>query len=107
MIDAAHIDTALLPHLATTARIADLAGGDYEPGADRQLLHVNVRARATDVTAIAELLAQVESGELPIEVAAQFAMADVRAAHDRFDRGGVRGRIVLTLSEGEAFPEID
>lgn len=56
---------------------------------------VNVRQRATDHAAIAQIGRQIASGVLSMRVAAVFPASEAAAAHHRLDAGGLRGRLIL------------
>jgi NADPH:quinone reductase-like Zn-dependent oxidoreductase len=48
-----------------------------------------------DGARLSELVALVDSGDLPLRVAGVYTFADAAAAHDRLARGGVRGGVVI------------
>lgn len=48
-----------------------------------------------DGPALAELVRLVDAGELRLRVAAHYPIGDVRAAHRRFEAGGLLGKVVL------------
>lgn len=58
-------------------------------------LFVNVREHVTDHAAMVSLGQQASRGLLPMRVAAMFPAAEAAAAHRRFAKGGLRGRLVL------------
>lgn len=96
VVDAACIQPQILSAVRDGGTIINL-----RPEEDRTLERhirtkfVNVRTRATDHEAIAQLCAQVASGLLPLRVAAIFPASEASAAHRKRDEGGLRGRIVL------------
>lgn len=58
-----------------------------------------IRALALDVlpdgSRLSDLVQLVESGDIPLRVAAVYSFAEAPAAHDRLAQGGVRGAIVI------------
>jgi NADPH:quinone reductase-like Zn-dependent oxidoreductase len=63
---------------------------------DRPDLRVETRLVHTDPPALAELAALVAEGELKTRVAGTLDLAEAAEAHRLVERGGVRGKIVLT-----------
>lgn len=59
---------------------------------------VYVQEVFADGARLAELAAMVDAGLLTLRVAARYPLAEARAAHARFAAGGLRGRVVLTMS---------
>ena len=47
---------------------------------------------------LGEVAALIDAGKVKVTVAQTFAIDDIRAAHERLENGGVRGKIVLTLA---------
>jgi NADPH:quinone reductase-like Zn-dependent oxidoreductase len=45
---------------------------------------------------LAELIALAEQGKLTLRVAQTYPLQEVALAHARLEKGGVRGRLVLT-----------
>ena len=46
---------------------------------------------------LAELVRLVDAGQLRLRVAATYPVEQVRAAHERFEGGGLLGKIVLSF----------
>jgi len=59
---------------------------------------VNVRERAKDTRAIAEITRKVAAGKLSTRVAAVYKPEDAAAAHRKMAEKGLRGRVVLDFS---------
>lgn len=51
---------------------------------------------APDGAQLAELARLAETGDLTLRVAQTYAFADAPAAHERLEKGGIRGRLILT-----------
>ncbi|MCX5537371.1 NADP-dependent oxidoreductase [Streptomyces sp. NBC_00006] len=89
------LDTAGLDASAALA-----AGGRYVSISDEPLPDVPgarksyVQESAADLAWIAKL---VDSEELRLRIAARYPVADIRAAHERFEAGGVLGKILVTF----------
>jgi zinc-binding alcohol dehydrogenase family protein len=58
----------------------------------------------TDGPRLVELAALVDAGQLTPRVAVTLPLEQVAAAHQRVAAGGLRGRIVLTLDDGDLGP---
>jgi len=58
---------------------------------------MNIRERVTDHEAISQIGQQVESGLLPLRVAGVYPASEAITAHNRFDEGGLRGRLILNF----------
>ncbi|MEV6769529.1 NADP-dependent oxidoreductase [Nocardia sp. NPDC051030] len=92
------IDAALLgPSLITVVR----DGGRFiallppvAPESERDIT-VSTVQQAPDGRRLAELVELVEAGRLTLRVAETYPLAEAAAAHARFEKGGVRGRLVL------------
>lgn len=97
-IDAAVLGEQGLPAVRDGGRVV-IMRGDVPVRTERgiEVLHVNVRQRARDHAAIVQLRELVDSGELALRVARRYPMNEAVEAHRVFDRGGLRGRIVLEL----------
>jgi NADPH:quinone reductase len=96
-VDAA-IDAAAI---GIRAHEAVRAGGAFvvvvagaAPPALRATRVVNQWIRA-DGTRLAALARLVEAGRLTLEVAGSYPLAEAAAAHERFAKGGLRGRLVI------------
>ncbi|MGI5269158.1 NADP-dependent oxidoreductase [Nonomuraea sp. CA-218870] len=85
-----------------TGAVAD--GGRYasiatQAGPVPDLSHRRVRTTVNQVRedgrGLAELAAAVDGGRLKIRVEAQYALQDIKAAHEHFRRGSLNGKIVL------------
>jgi NADPH:quinone reductase-like Zn-dependent oxidoreductase len=96
VVDAAGLGRQIVPAVRDGGTLITLRSGG-EDGFDRGIkaVFVNVRERVTDHAALIRLGEQVASGLLPLRVAAILPVAEAVAAHRRFDKGGLRGRIVL------------
>jgi NADPH:quinone reductase-like Zn-dependent oxidoreductase len=46
---------------------------------------------------LADLVTLIDQGKLRLRVADRYPMEQVRAAHERFEAGGLLGKIVLTF----------
>ncbi|MFB9469242.1 NADP-dependent oxidoreductase [Nonomuraea salmonea] len=85
-----------------TDAVAD--GGRYasiatQAGPVPDLSHRRVRTTVNQVRedgrGLAELAAAVDGGRLKIRVDAQYAMQNVKAAHEHFQRGSLKGKVAL------------
>lgn len=96
VVDAACLGRQVAPAVRDGGLIITLRPGNIE-GLARgvQSVFVNVRTRVTDHAAIHRLGEQVSSGLLALRVAATFPATQAEEAHRLFDRGGLRGRVVL------------
>ncbi len=97
VVDAAMLRDRITPAVRNDGRIADFLFWDGTPGRGITVHPVNVRTRAADHTAIARLREQVESGLLAPRVAATLPADQAAEAHTMLDKGGLRGRIILTF----------
>ena len=98
VIDAAGLGDSIVPAIRDEGSLIALRPRDndmLERGV--QVTFVNVRERAADHAALQQLGQQVESGLLPLRVAGVYEANDAVAAHQRFDKGGLRGRLILTF----------
>lgn len=93
VIDAALVGAELLPLVrdggAFVALLPPLA-----PPAERAIT-VSTVAQTPDGRRLAELVNLVEAGTLSLRVAETYPLARAADAHARFEKGGVRGRLVL------------
>jgi NADPH:quinone reductase-like Zn-dependent oxidoreductase len=64
------------------------------PAAERGIVVETVQ-QAPDAPRLAALVAAVEAGRLTLRVAGTFPLREAAAAHARFEKGGLRGRLVL------------
>ncbi|MET8468228.1 NADP-dependent oxidoreductase [Streptomyces sp. NPDC006422] len=89
------LDTAGLDASAALA-----PGGRYVSIADEPLPDVPgarksyVQESAADLRHLTEL---VDTGELHVRVADRYPVADIRAAHERFEAGGLLGKVLVTF----------
>lgn len=99
VVDAAGLHEHIVPAIRDKGTIIALRHGK-ESNLDRGIraVHVNVRNRVTDHAAIAQIGQLVESGLLPLRVAGVFPAAEAATAHERFDAGGLRGRLILEFN---------
>lgn len=100
VVDAAGLGKEIAPAVREDGTIISLQpGGDdhFERGV--KSVFVNVRERAADHTAIVRLGQQVASGLITPRVAGIYPATEAAAAHRRFDKGGLRGRIVLLFDD--------
>lgn len=88
--------------LAVTGRVDLVRDGGGYVAASPPLRPEPVRGIRTfamevlpDGSRLAELVALVNSGELPLRVAEVYRFEDAAAAHDRLARGGLRGGVVV------------
>ncbi|MGW0939501.1 zinc-binding dehydrogenase [Streptomyces sp. NPDC002666] len=90
VLDTAGIDTG--PALAP--------GGRYISIADHPLPDIPGAAKSyvqEDQDHLAQVAALVDRGELRPRIAYRYPFHDVRSAHERFEAGGVLGKILLTF----------
>jgi NADPH:quinone reductase len=102
LIDAAGLRDDIVPAVKHEGRIITVRtarGWSEPPRPDLDVIQIFASHRAKDVNAIRGLVEAVETGILPVEVAATYPASDASEAHRRFERGGVRGRLVLIFSE--------
>jgi NADPH:quinone reductase-like Zn-dependent oxidoreductase len=87
---------SLLPTLREGATLVTIAYPPETPPQDHRLWvkPLAMTPSSEQLTRIAELVA---SGAVRVEIAEQFALADVRRAHALSESGHVRGKIVLTV----------
>lgn len=75
-------------------------GGRFVSIADRPLPDVPgarksyVQENATDLAHLAQL---VDTGELRVRIADRFSLDDIRTAHERFEAGGLLGKVLVTF----------
>ena len=102
VIETAGLRDAIFPLIRPGGRIVTVSGAQGPAGqrrCDVEVIRILVGDRATDSEAIRGLREAVETGILPVEVAATFPADNAADAHRLFDRGGVRGRIVLLFGD--------
>jgi NADPH:quinone reductase-like Zn-dependent oxidoreductase len=92
---AAILDTAgadVSAALAPGGRLVFIADSPLSdvPGAGRS----NVQENATDLAHLAQL---VDTGELRLRIADRFPLDEIRAAHERFEAGGLLGKVLITF----------
>lgn len=98
VIDTAELGDSIVPAIRDQGSLIALRPRDsdtLERGV--QVKFVNVRERAADNAALQKLGQQVERGLLPLRVAGVYEATDVVAAHQCFDEGGLRGRLILVF----------
>ncbi|MDY7102176.1 MAG: NADP-dependent oxidoreductase [Actinomycetota bacterium] len=83
-------------------RMADVRGWDGPVERGITVHPINVRSRATDHEAIERLRRQVEDGALALRVAEVLPASQTAEAHHLLDKGGLRGRIILTFGDGRS-----
>lgn len=77
--------------------VADGAGDEARADAERRGVRVQEPLVEPDGHALEEIARLVESGALKVIVAETFPLDRARAAHERLERGGVRGKLVLEV----------
>lgn len=93
VLDAAVVGVQALDAVRNSGKfIAVVAGGNPPPLRGIDVRIVWVRADSTTLRGVVRL---VEQGKLTPRVAETLPLADVAEAHRRFEKGGVRGRLVL------------
>ncbi|TMR09274.1 NADP-dependent oxidoreductase [Nonomuraea turkmeniaca] len=90
--------TAVLDTAGTAAGPALAPGGRYVSIADHPLPDIPGAAKSyvqEDQDHLAHLAALVDRGELRLRIAHRYPFHEVRSAHERFEAGGVLGKILL------------
>jgi len=77
--------------------VADGADGEVKVEAKRRGVRVQEPLVEPDGHALEEIAKLVGSGALKVTVAETFPLEQARAAHERLERGGVRGKLVLEV----------
>ena len=95
LIDTADLHGQVEPQVRDGGGMIVLSAWDDDPGRGISLVHIDVRNRDRDRAAILELRDLAAEGLLPMTVASSYPASEVVAAHRHFDRGGIRGRIIL------------
>lgn len=73
--------------------------GDFDPEETAQLgVTVSSAQVRSNGAQLAELGRLLDAGTVRVAIDSTFALADARAAHERFARGHVQGKIVLTVA---------
>jgi NADPH2:quinone reductase len=94
-LDAAVVGAAALDAVRSGGAFASLvAGGAPAPLRGTRVFNHWIRA---DGTRLSSLVALAEAGSLSLRVAETMPLDQVTAAHRRLAKGGLRGRLVLTL----------
>jgi NADPH:quinone reductase-like Zn-dependent oxidoreductase len=93
VVDAASLGAAVLPAVRDGGRFAAVLA-PAAPEAERGITVETVQ-QAPDGKRLAALVSEVDAGRLSLRVAETLPLADAAAAHERFGKGGVRGRLVL------------
>jgi NADPH:quinone reductase-like Zn-dependent oxidoreductase len=78
--------------------VADGADDDVKAEARGRGVRVEEPLVEPDGRALEEIAKLVESGALKVAVAESFPLERAAAAHDRLERGGVKGKVVLEVS---------
>jgi len=78
--------------------VADGAPDALKVAAAQRGVHVVEALVEPDGSALAEIGRLVENGRLKVKVEEVFALERAAAAHERLERGGVRGKLVLEVS---------
>jgi NADPH2:quinone reductase len=100
IIDTAGLRERAFPALADNGRYIALRGWDDPPDIRGiRVDFVNVRDRIDDHAAMAEIGRLVAEGVLPIRIAKVFPASEAGAAHELLAAKGVRGRVVIDMSE--------
>jgi NADPH:quinone reductase-like Zn-dependent oxidoreductase len=99
IIDTANLQNGILPSLGENGSIAVLRPWAASVSEGIHIVHVNVRERLGNHAAIEQLIQMAADGLLPLRVAGIYPASQVVAAHQRFDAGGLRGRLVLDFEE--------
>ncbi|MER6976439.1 NADP-dependent oxidoreductase [Streptomyces carpinensis] len=97
LVDTAMLHDAITPTVRDGGQIAVLRFWNGTPGRGITVHPINVRNHATDRQTITGLRKLVESGALALRVAGTFPADQAPQAHRQLDKGGLRGRIVLTF----------
>jgi NADPH:quinone reductase-like Zn-dependent oxidoreductase len=95
IIDTANLQSGVLPSLRRSGSIVALRPWADPVSDGTHIIHVNVRERLGDQATIRQLVRLAADGILPLRVAGIYPASQVVAAHQRFDAGGLRGRLVL------------
>jgi NADPH:quinone reductase-like Zn-dependent oxidoreductase len=77
--------------------VADGADDEVKAAAERRGVRVQEPLVEPDGHALEEIAKLVESGALKVTVAETFPLERARAAHERLERGGTRGKLVLEV----------
>jgi NADPH:quinone reductase-like Zn-dependent oxidoreductase len=77
--------------------VADGADGDVKAEAKHRGVRLQEPLVEPDGHALEEITKLLESGALKVTVAETFPLERARAAHERLERGGVRGKLVLEV----------
>ncbi|MEU6159044.1 zinc-binding dehydrogenase [Streptomyces sp. NPDC047130] len=91
---------AVLDTAGVDVSAALVPGGRFVSVADHPLPDVPgarksyVQENATDLARLARL---VDAGELRLRIAGRFPPDDIRAAHERFEAGGLPGKVLVTF----------
>jgi NADPH:quinone reductase-like Zn-dependent oxidoreductase len=93
VIDAASLGPSILPAVRDGGRFAAVVA-QAAPAAGRGIAVETVQ-QAPDTDRLAALVAEVEAGRLTLRVAGTYPLSEAAAAHERFEKGGLRGRLVL------------
>ena len=95
--DGALLHDELCPAIRDGGQIAVLRLWDGEVGRGIKVHPLSIRAYATNTKVITDMAKQVERGLLAIRIADTYPLAEAADAHRRLERGGLRGRLVLTV----------
>ena len=93
VIDAASLGTEVIGALRDGGRFAAVLS-PAAPESERGITVATIQ-HAPDGAMLAKLATDVDARELTLRVADTFPLTDAASAHERFEKGGLRGRIVL------------
>lgn len=78
--------------------VSTLQAPDPEKAAAHKIRAAPRYTAEPNAAQLGEIADLIDAGKIRINVAETFPLQDVRKAHERLERGGVRGKIVLTLA---------
>jgi NADPH:quinone reductase-like Zn-dependent oxidoreductase len=97
LADGAVQDALVLPAVRDGGAVATVRGYRGDGERDLRMFPTLVRRVAEDRAMLDRLRQQADQGVLTMRVAQTFPAADAAEAHRTLERGGVRGRLVLTF----------
>jgi NADPH:quinone reductase-like Zn-dependent oxidoreductase len=97
LADGAVQDALVLPAVKDGGAVATVRGYRGDGSRDLRMFPTLVRQVAQDRAALDRLRRQAEDGVLTLRVAETFPVEKAADAHRMLERGGVRGRLVLTF----------
>ncbi|GAB7053041.1 alcohol dehydrogenase catalytic domain-containing protein [Catenuloplanes indicus] len=97
--DTANLTRAVLPAIRPGGAIAVIRGWDDSGDPERGItVHpVSVGKAFSDTAGLELLAAEAAAGRIRLRVAETYAPENARAAYERMEAGGLRGRLVLTF----------